>query len=133
MKTQRIAIGLTVINLALLIFLLAQIRNASAQDVAPVLRGRALEIVDAQGQIRAQILVHGPETVNGKTYPETVLFRMATAQRAPLMKLTVSEDGSALGLSDDSQPGGIELRANRNKGNFVKVVNRDGREQTIKP
>ena len=133
MKTQRVAIGLTVINLGLLIFLLAQFRSADAQDVAPVLRGRALEIVDAQGQVRAQILVHGPETVNGKTYPETVLFRMATAQRAPLMKLTVSEDGSALGLSDDSQPGGIELRANRNKGNFVKVVNREGREQMIKP
>lgn len=133
MKTQRVGIGLTIVNLGLLIFLLPQIRSADAQDVAPVLRGRALEIVDAQGQVRAQIVVHGPETVNGKTYPETVLFRMATAQRAPLMKLTVSEDGSALGLSDDSQPGGIELRANRYKGNFVKVVNRDGREQTIKP
>jgi hypothetical protein len=133
MKIQRVTIGLTVVNLALLIFLLAQIRYADAQNVAPVLRGRSLEIVDAQGQVRAQILVHGPETVNGKTYPETVLFRMATAQRAPLMKLTVSEEGSALGLSDDSQPGGIELRANRNRGNFLKVVNRDGREQIIKP
>ena len=133
MKTQRVAFALTLVNLGLLIFLLAQIRYVDAQDVAPVLRGRSLEIMDSQGQVRAQILVHGPETVNGKTYPETVLFRMATAQRAPLMKLTVSEDGSALGLSDDSQPGGIELRANRNKGNFVKVVNRDGREQTIKP
>src|SRR2546421_2920328 len=133
MKSQRLAIGVTVVNFLLLIFLLAQIHRAGAQEVAPVLRGRALQIVDAQDQVRAEILVHGPETVNGKTYPETVLFRMATAQRAPLMKLTVSEDGSALGLSDDSQLGGIELRANRNKGNFVKVVNRDGREQTIKP
>lgn len=133
MKTQRVAIALTVINLGLLIFLLAQIRHADAQDVAPVLRGRSREIVDAQGQVRAQILVHGPETVNGKTYPETVLFRMATAQRAPLMKLTVSEDGSVLGLSDDSPAGGVEIRATRNKGNFVKVVNRDGHEQAIKP
>jgi hypothetical protein len=133
MKTQRVAVALTVLNLGLLIFLVAQIRSADAEEVAPVLRGRALEIVDAQGQVRAQILVHGPETVNGKTYPETVLFRMATAKRAPLMKLTVSEEGSALGLSDDSEPGGVELRANRNKGNFVKVVNSDGREQTIKP
>lgn len=133
MKTQRVAIGLTLVNLGLLIFLLAQLGNTGAQNVAPVLRGRGLEIVDSQGQVRAEILVHGPETVNGKTYPETVLFRMATAQRAPLMKLTVSEEGSALGLSDDSQPGGIELRANRNKGNYVKVVNSDGHEQTIKP
>ena len=133
MKTQRVAIGLTLVNLGLLIFLLAQLGNAGAQNVAPVLRGRGLEIVDSQGQVRAEILVHGPETVNGKTYPETVLFRMATAQRAPLMKLTVSEEGSALGLSDDTQPGGIELRANRNKGNYVKVVNSDEHEQTIKP
>ena len=42
-----------------------------------MLRGRGLEIVDARGQVRAEILVHGPETVNGKTYPETGLFRMA--------------------------------------------------------
>ena len=133
MKTQRVAIGLTIVNLGLLIFLVAQIGVAGAQDVAPVLRGRGLEIVDAQGKVRAEILVHGPETVNGTTYPETVLFRMATAQRAPLMKLTVSEDGSALHLSDDSQAGGVELRANRNKGDYVKIVNRDAREQTIKP
>ena len=133
MKTQRVAIGLTLVNLGLLIFLVAQLGNAGAQNVAPVLRGRGLEIVDSQGQVRAEIVVHGPETVNGKTYPETVLFRMATPQRAPLMKLTVSEEGWALGLSDDSQPGGTELRANRNKGNYVKVVNSDGHEQTIKP
>ena|SRR5690349_363235 len=126
MKIQRVAIGLMVINLVLLVFVLAQTRRTHADDVAPVLRGRALQIVDEQERVRAEILVHGPETVNGKTYPETVLFRMATAQRAPLMKLTVSENGSALGLSDDSAPGGVELRANRDKGNYVKIVNRDG-------
>ena len=49
------------------------------------------------------------------------------------MKMTVSENGSALGLSDDSQPGGVQLYANRDKGNFVKVVNCDGRKQTIRP
>jgi hypothetical protein len=133
MKIQRIAIGLTVINLALLVFLVAQTYRADARDVAPVLRGRALQIVDEQDRIRAEILVHGPETVNGKTYPDTVLFRMATPQRAPLMKLTVSENGSALGLSDNSEPGGVEVRANRDKGNFVKIVSREGREETIKP
>jgi hypothetical protein len=131
---QRVAIGITFVNFVLLVFLLAQAYRASARDdIAPVLRGRALQIVDNQDRIRAEILVHGPETVNGKTYPDTVLFRMATPQRAPLVKLTASEDGSALGLSDDSEPGGVQLYAHRNKGNFVKVVGRDGREQTIKP
>jgi hypothetical protein len=69
----------------------------NAQNVAPVLRGRALQIVDTQDRVRAEILVHGPETVNGKTYPETVLFRMADQNRRPVVKFTASENGSALG------------------------------------
>src|SRR5262245_29493611 len=128
--TQRIAAALTVINLALLVFLVSQTYKTAASDVVPVLRGRALQIVDDKDQVRAEILVHGPETVAGKTYPETVLFRMATRDRAPLMKMTVSEDGSAFRLSDDSQKGGVELRAHREKGDYVKIVNRDGREQS---
>jgi hypothetical protein len=133
MKMQRIAIGVTVINLILLVFLVAQTYRTQAGETPAILRGRGLQIVDDQDRIRAEILVHGPEQVNGRTYPETVLFRMATAQRAPLMKLTVSEEGSAMGLSDDSQPGGVELHANRNKGNYLRIVNREGREQTLKP
>jgi len=133
MKTQRFAIALTLINLALLTFLVTQNPKAEAQNVAPVLRGRALEIVDAQGRVRAEILVHGPETVNGKTYPETVLFRMADQNRRPVVKFTASENGSALGLSDDSQGGRVQLYARGDIGNFVKVVSKDGREQVIKP
>jgi len=132
MKIQRIAFGLTIINLLLLIFLLAQIRRATAEDVLPVLRGRALEIVDSQGRVRAEILVHGPETVGGKLYPETVLFRMADQNRRPVVKFTASENGSALGLSDDSQ-GRVQLNAKSDTGDFVKVVNKDGREQMLKP
>ena len=132
MKIQRIAFGLTIINLLLLNFLLAQIRRATAQDVLPVLRGRALEIVDSQGRVRAEILVHGPETVGGKLYPETVLFRMADQNRRPVVKFTASENGSALGLSDDSQ-GRVQLNAKSDTGDFVKVVNKDGREQMLKP
>ena len=132
MKIQRIAIGLTVINLLLLMFLLAQIRRTTAQDIVPVLRGRALEIVDGQGRVRAEILVHGPERVDGKLYPETVLFRMTDQNRRPVVKFTAAENGSALGLFDDSQ-GRVQLNAKRDTGNFVKVVNKDGREQVLKP
>ena len=131
MRIQRIAIGLTVINLLLFMFLLAQIRRTTAQDVVSVLRGRALEIVDGQGRVRAEILVHGPETV-GKLYPETTLFRMVDPKSGPVVKLTASEEGSALGLSDDSQ-GGVRLYASRRLGNFLKVVNKDGKEQVLKP
>ncbi len=45
MKTQRFAIAFTLINLALLTFLVAQSRKAEAQNVTPMLRGCGLEIV----------------------------------------------------------------------------------------
>lgn len=98
MKTQRLAISLSIINMVLMVFLLAQMYRANASDVAPVLKGKALQIVDDQNRIRAEILTHGPETVNGKTYPETVLFRMATEDRAPLMKLTFRKTGRRCGF-----------------------------------
>jgi hypothetical protein len=46
MKTQRLAVILTLFNLMILILNLTQSRPATAEDVAPVLRGRSLEIVD---------------------------------------------------------------------------------------
>ena len=132
MRIQRIAIGLTLINLVLLIFLLAQSYRAGATDVAPLLRGRALQIVDDQNRTRAEILVARPTTVDGKTYPETVLFRMADPKSGPVVKMTASEEGAALGLSDDGN-GAVQLYANRRKGNYLRVANKEGREQLIKP
>lgn len=129
--SQRLGIGLTLLNAALLLVLLgSQFRSLSAgQAVQPVIRGRALEIVDDQGRVRAQILVHGPETVNGVRYPETVLFRMADPTSGPV--LTASANGSALGLSDDAD-GGIQLYA-RDTASFVRVVDKHGRERIVRP
>lgn len=55
MKTQRLLIALTVINMVLAMFYLAQPRAGAAQGIAPVLRGHALEIVDDRGRVRASI------------------------------------------------------------------------------
>ncbi len=132
MKTQRFAIALTLINLALLIILLAQNLSAEAQNVAPVLRGRALEIVDSTGRVRASITVEPPVTMDSRTYPETVLLRLADPKSGPVVKITATEEGSAIGLSDDVD-GGVEVSSTKHKGNFIKVVSREGREQIIKP
>jgi len=121
----------TVIKLALMIFLLAQFGRARANEIAPVLRGRALEIVDAQGRVRASISVMEAVTVDSKKYPETVLLRLTDPKSGPVVKLTAAESGSALGLSDDSD-GGVQIFA-RDTGSFVKVVDKKGREQVIKP
>lgn len=132
MKIQRFAIALTLINLALLTLLVAQHHSAEAQNVAPVLRGRALEIVDGQGRVRASITVEPPITTNSRTYPETVLLRLTDPKNGPVVKITATEEGSAIGLSDDAD-GGVEVSSTKGKGNFLKVVSRQGREQVIKP
>ena len=143
MKTQRLAIALTIINLALTVFLLAQLRRANAEELetsqqtaasqqaAPVLRGRALEIVDTQGRIRASISVQPPVTVDSKSYPETVLLRLTDPKNGPVVKLTAAENGSALGMSDDAE-GGIHISA-RDTGSFVRVTDKRGREQLLQP
>ena len=58
MAIQRLLIALTVVNIALLAFSVARPDTAGAQGVAPVLRGRALEIVDDHGRVRASIAVY---------------------------------------------------------------------------
>ncbi|RIK35368.1 MAG: hypothetical protein DCC55_30490 [Chloroflexi bacterium] len=131
MRTQRLGTVLTVINFVLFLLLLTQARPLVAQNVAPVLRGRALEIVDNQGRVRASITVEPAVTMNSRTYPETVLLRLTDPKRGPVVKLTASEEGSALGLSDDAE-GGVQIFA-RNMGSFVKVVSKEGRTRLIKP
>ena len=102
MKLQRLLFALTGVNLVLLAFLLAETRQVSAQDVAPVLRGRALEIVDGNGTVRAGITI----------YSDLVVFRLHDQRGKPTVKLDTHEDGprvkkgSGLGLlgnSDDTQ------------------------------
>jgi len=132
MKTQRFAMALTLINLALLILLLAKNLSAEAQNVAPVLRGRALEIVDSKGRVRASITVEPPVTMDSRAYPETVLLRLSDPKSGPVVKITATEEGSGIGLSDDVD-GGIQISSTKREGNFIKVVSREGREQIIKP
>lgn len=131
MKISRIQIALAIINLGLLVFLLAQHNKAQADDIVPVLRGRALEIVDSQGRVRASISVQPATTVENKSYPETVLLRLTDPKNGPVVKLTAAENGSALGLSDDAE-GGVQLFA-RDNGSFVKVIDKKGKEQLLKP
>jgi hypothetical protein len=136
MKIQRLSIVLTVINLLLLTFSLAQFHPTEAQGVAPVLRGRALEIVDKEGRIRASINVHpaGPSVPvpDGKTYPETVILRLIDPNGRPSVKLGASEQGSGLGLGGDSDLTYVVLKA-EGASSSLKLTNKDGREQLVKP
>lgn len=130
---RRLPLVLTVLNLVILILSLTlRIPPVSATPTnLPILRGSALEIVDAQGRVRASISVHEPTVVNGVPYPETVLLRLTDPKNGPVVKMTANINGSALGLSDDAD-GGIQLFA-RDDASYVKIVGKQGQERVIKP
>src|SRR5262249_13560493 len=104
MKAQRLLIVLTIVNLALLVFLLAQTRiHIGLQGVrvwtnpdGSVLRGRALEIIDDQGRTRAAISVHPADQIT--SYPETVILRLIDQNGRPSVKLSTSDQGGLLAL-----------------------------------
>lgn len=136
MKIQRLAFVLTVINLVILMFNLTYGRPATADGVAPVLRGRALEIVDDTGKVRAQIIVAPPTTMpDGQKYAETALFRLIDPNGRPGVKIATSVDGSGMSLAGDSERrtwSGVQILAS-GTGSTVKLTNKDGREQLVKP
>jgi len=136
MKIQRLSIVLTVINVLLFTFSVAQFHPTEAQGAAPVLRGRALEIVDKEGRVRASITVHpaGPSipVPDGKIYPETVILRLIDPNGRPSVKLGASEQGSGLGLGGDSDLTYVVLKA-EGANSSLKLTNKDGREQLVKP
>ena len=137
MKTQRFVIGLTVLNLLVLMSNLFHANSATNPEIAPVLRGRALEIVDDQGRVRAMIKIFPPEP-NTKMpdgtigYPETVLLRLINSKGAPNVKIAATEDGSGVSLGGDSNPTHIQLLS-RGTNTSVKLVNKDGKEKLLKP
>lgn len=133
MKLQRLLIILTITNLCLLAFLLMQVRAVEADSVAPVLRGRALEIVDTQGRVRASIKLHPASTApDRKPYPETVMFRLSDASGRPEVKLGASEHGGGIGFIGETDKTHALLQA-EGLGVMLKLTNGDGRQQIIKP
>jgi len=137
MKAQRFLIALTLINFAILIFSLTPRKVEAQGGIAPVLRGRAFEIVDDQGRVRASINVL-PADPNVKMpdgtvgYPETVLLRMINSKGRPNVKIEATENGSGIGLGGDQDPTYILLDAKRDK-TYMKLTNHDNKQQLLKP
>jgi hypothetical protein len=142
MKRQWIPTALSFVNLAILMFLLlSRMWSVEASSPAQVLRGRALEIVDGQGKVRAsiQIVPAGParraddSIVNdGKTYPETVRFRLIRPDGRPSVKITTSEEGSGLTLGGGIDPTYIVVDATQGESSLA-LTNKDGHQQVVKP
>ena len=118
MRTQRVAVTVTIVNLVLLAILVAGAlrpsriaavaspplaSGAEAQEV-PVLRTRRLEIVDERGQIRSRLNVES----DGE-----VVLRMADRNGTIRVKLGADDGGSGLLLLDEATEPGVHLMARR--------------------
>ena len=137
MKTQRILVVLTIVNLGILMFQLMHTPQVEAGKDEQVLRGRALEIVDDQGKVRASIKIHSADHTykwpNGKIgLPETVMFRLIDPNGRPEVKLGASVEGAGLGLIGDTDETQVILKTD-GTDSTLKLQNKDGRQQLIKP
>ena len=135
MTSPRFVLALTLVNLVLVVVsLLSRIESAAADNVAPTLRGRALQIVDDQGRVRASIQIAPPTTFQptGKHYPESVILRLIDANGRPEVKIAASEEGAGLSFVGDSDATQVQLLAAGSESS-LKLTNRDGQQQVVKP
>jgi len=134
MKIQPMLFVITLVNVALAALTATQPR-AAASDVTPVLRARALEIVDAQGRVRASISVlSATEQSDGNVSSETVLLRLITERGRPTVKLGASEPSSGLALVGPSGTKATWVQVGA-KGTVstLTLKNEDGREHVVTP
>jgi hypothetical protein len=133
MKTQRLTIALTVVNLSILLIVLLLFTTAFKPEVVSVLRGHAFELVDDQGKVRAEIKIL-PEDPTFKMpdgtvgSPETVLFRLIDSQGGPNVKIGATDDGAGLVLGGES--GYVQILS-RTADPTVKLRNEKGIEKII--
>jgi hypothetical protein len=136
MNIQRFLIGITLINLMLLMFLLLQTRRIETRNMGSVLRGSSLEIVDDQNRVRASIKIQPVDpkdkTDAARAYPDTVILRLVDEEGRPYVKLGGSKEGSGLALIGLTDKTHALLKAD-GKRTLLKLSNDDGHEQFVKP
>ena len=136
MQRPRWVIWLTGINFVLLIVTLARVTpTVVADDVTPVVRARSLQIVDAQGRVRASLSVLPAGTsAHGDRSPETVLLRLITEQGRPSVKISASEEASGVSLAGPSKTKGTYLILEaKGTASSLTLRNEDGRQQVVMP
>jgi hypothetical protein len=135
MRTHHFLVGLSVVNLVLLIFLLlSRTELALATTGVSVLRGTALEIVDSQGRVRASIKVQPAETFKptGRKYPETVVLRLIDPDGRPEVKIGASVEGGGLSLVGNSDATQVLLQAEGTESS-LRLTNQAGRKRIVEP
>ncbi|HVY89281.1 MAG TPA: hypothetical protein VG942_10465 [Hyphomonadaceae bacterium] len=131
---QPVLLAVTVVNVALLGFLLAQPRAVAAPEPRDgILRGKGLQIVDDSGKVRASITIMPSEKLkDGSTYPETVLLRLITNDGRPTVKIAAMTSGSGMSLADGKGLSYVQVLAEKDDPQ-LNIVDKDGKKKTALP
>ena len=129
-------VALTLANLVMVLFSFASKGEPAFGDSGPgVLRGRALEIVDDHGRVRASLSVlPAGRSGKGEAYSETVLLRLITEKGRPSVKIAASEPASGLSFTGPSNTKNtyVILEAAGNASS-LKLRNENGHEALVAP
>jgi hypothetical protein len=134
MKPSRFLVVLTTVNLAILLFAAVRVLP-KIDEAAPVLRGRALQIIDELGHVRASISVMPAQTQpNGEIYPETVLLRLITERGRPSVKISASEEtAGATFVGPSNTTNTYTTLQAKQTASSLKLRDEDGGETLIRP
>ncbi len=143
MKNTHALTALTLVNLGILLIALSHyVLPVQASGSEQVVRARALEIVDAQGKVRASISVipagpgrkadGSPTEFGDRVFPEAVVFRLIRPDGRPSVKIATTEQGSGIDLSGGTDPTYMVLSSEGGETSLT-LTNKDGHRQVIKP
>lgn len=134
-RVERLAITLTLVNVLFLVFSVTQARSVAAQNVASILRGRALELIDERGVVRARLGVKVPSDV--------IELDLFDKDGVIHVKLGTGSEGSGLVLTDEGKESAtrsyVQILAKRTgtaqfpKTTSITLHGLDGRERVITP
>jgi hypothetical protein len=132
-RAQKLSVALSATNLVLLAgILLGRVPPLAAKtQTEAVLRGRAIEIVDARGVVRFSVEIAAPTAEGGKSLPDRVLMRVGSPGAGPGVKLVSSADGTDLLIMHNDRPS-VRLAAHGDSG-FVRVMNGAGKDRVVLP
>lgn len=123
MRAHRLLVVATGINALVMAVSLTQANRLSAAGDPDTVRARAIELVDQQGRVRAQL----------KVEPDgEAVFRLRDTRGEVRVKLGAGGDGSGLVLLDGATEPGIRMLA-KDSGTSLTLTSRSGQRRVIVP
>jgi hypothetical protein len=126
MRSQKLVLTLTLVNLSILVMLLvAGQASKPADPVAPsVIRAQAIELVDAEGNVRGQLFLGADGGGN---------IRLRAPNGEVRVKIGATVEGGGLMFADQRTEPVVLLRAGGKSGPNLTLTSADNKQRVVAP